>query len=110
MDELQNKNTEGKKMKGNFLERAIDYIGEIGAFLTIVLIIVMYLNANWGFLPANLVQTMGVVRELAILIVVSMKAVEFALHRRIVWLIITLAIIAVAVGLMFFPESMSFLN
>jgi predicted acyltransferase len=99
----------GKKMK-NFFEKAVDFVGEIGAFLTILLIIVMYLNANYNFIPAGPAQTLGVVRELAILIVVSLKAIEFALHRRVVWLLITLLIIAFAAALMFFPASMSFLN
>jgi hypothetical protein len=90
------------------IERFVDFIGEIAAFLTIVLIIVMAFNGKYAFLPPDTEHTFSYVREIAILAVVSLKALEFALKRRVLLFFITLAIIGLAVALMFFPTSIPF--
>lgn len=87
------------------LERVVDLAGEILAFFTIALILLLYINGHFGFLPQDLTNTLSVVREIAIIAVVGLKGLEFALKGRLIRMIIFLVLFLGVIIFMFFPGS-----
>lgn len=96
---------------GRRLEKAVDLIGEILAFLTVALIVFMYINRivaykssdGTGFLSYDVTRILESVREIAILLVVGLAGLEFALKHGFVVFIIYAALVAAAVIFIFFP-------
>ncbi len=94
---------------GRPIEKVIDFIGEFLAMGTVILLIVMYINSLLmskglpGFIPADKLDFMKSLREYAIVAVVGLKALEFALKRNVILAIICFAIIAAAVILVMLP-------
>ena len=96
---------------GGKMEKAVDLLGEILAFLTVALIVFMYINRivayksadGTGFLPADVTRVLESVREIAILLVVGLAGLEFALKHGFVVFIIYAVLVAAAVIFIFFP-------
>lgn len=87
-------------------EKVVDVICEVGAFFTVILIVLMAINhavGGAGFLPENIAKILGSVREIAILVVVGLAGLQFALKRGFVIFLIYAALVAAAVILLFFP-------
>ncbi len=94
-------NKDGFKYK---LSAVFDVLGEILAFLTIIIYAVWLLDANLHFVTNDtfaLVLEFG--RTWAPLILVCVVGLEFAVKRNIVIQIVIYAIIALVIILMFFP-------
>ena len=89
---------------GAGLEKVIDVLGEILAFLTVALFIILSINHFAGFLPAGVVETMNKVLAYAALTVVGLKGLEFALKHGFVVFLIYAVLIAAAVVFIFCRE------
>lgn len=93
------------------LEKVVDIIGEILAFFTVALIVLLFINRyvagrasdGVGFLPVKLSEVLESIREIAVLLVVGLAGLEFAIKRGIIVFIIYAALVAVAVIFLFFP-------
>ena len=85
------------------LEPIIDKLGEVFAFLTIALILLLYINGHYGFIPGNVTDILGVVREIAIIGVVALSGFEFALNGKFIRLIVFLVLLVGVIVFMFFP-------
>lgn len=96
---------------GEKLEKVVDVITEILAFLTVILIVFLFVNrfvANRaadgiGFLPIKATNILESVREIAVLLVVALAGLQFALKRGFVVFIIYAVFVAAAVIFLFFP-------
>lgn len=92
-----------KKMSSG-LEKAVDLVGEVLAFLTVALIVFLFANDAWHFIPAgNVVNILKSAREICILLVVGLAGLEFALKRGFVVFLIYAILVALAVIFLFFP-------
>ena len=88
---------------GKPLERVIDWIGEILAMLTIILVVVLLANDKWGFISGHTLEVLTLVKNIAIVAVLGLKSLEFALKRNIFLAIPCIAIIVVAFVFVFIP-------
>lgn len=103
--ENNNNDKEVKLKKKRVLEPIVDAVGEFLAFFTVALILFLYINARYNFLPANVTDLLSKIREVAIVSVVGLSGLEFALKGRLVLTIIFLVLLAGVVVFMFFPNS-----
>lgn len=93
------------------LEVVVDSIGEMVAYLAVFLILFMYINGVFDFLPDDITVTLTYVREIVIIGVVGLKGFEFALKRGFFATIFFGAICLAIVVFMFFPSALpSFLQ
>ena len=83
--------------------KLFNILGQIMAFLTVILIGVLYLNQVLPvqFLSADTVATMEIIREYAILITLIVCGMEFACKRSIIIFIPFCALAALAFALSF---------
>lgn len=96
---------------GRNLTKFFDFLGEILAVLTIMLIAFLFLNANFGFIgSADTVTTLTLIRDYAILGTLIIVGLEFSVKRSFVWFVIFLALAAIAVIFTFFPQAVQFLR
>ena len=93
---------------GEKLEKAVDIVGEILAFFTVAIIVFLSVNRfvadGAGFLPANATKILESIREIAVLVVVGLAGLEFALKRGFVVFLFYAALVAAAVIFLFFPH------
>lgn len=99
-------NQQDYKPLRRYLEVFIDTVGEILAYLSIFLILFMYINGAFGFLPEGIASTLSLVREVAIITVVSLKGLEFTLKRGYIATIIFAVAVVLIVVFMFFPANL----
>ena len=96
---------------GENLEKVVDIVGEILAFLTVILIVLLSVNRfmagraadGIGFLPLKATDVLESIREIAVLLVVGLAGLEFALKRGFIIFIIYAVLVAAAVIFLFFP-------
>lgn len=95
----------------NKLEKVVDVITEILAFLTVALIVLVYVNrfvagkmGTSGFLPVKAASILETVREICILLVVALAGLQFSLKHGWFVFIIYAILVAAAVIFMFFPN------
>lgn len=88
---------------GSGLEKIVDILGEIFAFLTVALLVFVFVNRWQGFLPDKATEIVESVLTIAVLAVVALSGLEFALKRGFIVFIIYAALVAAAVIFLFFP-------
>ncbi len=88
---------------GRGVEKVIDTVGEILAMATMVLVVVLFANAKWAFIGADTTQVLETVKNFAIVAVLGLKSLEFALKRNVIFFIICAAVIVVAFVFVFVP-------
>ncbi len=88
---------------GRGIEKFIDIVGEILAMATIVLVVVLFANAKWAFIGAETTTVLETVKNFAIVAVLGLKSLEFALKRNVIFFIICAAVIVVAFVFVFVP-------
>lgn len=92
------------------VERFIDVLGEILAFLTVALWVFMFFQYTFGFLNGinvgtwTLVGLLEYIKIWATLLVLGLKGFEFALKRGFLIFIIYVVLIAACVIFMFIPN------
>ncbi len=95
-----------KGILGGSAEKFFDIIGEIIGFLTILLIILVFSNAKWGFLPENIATILITVQTYAIIATVGVVSLEFAAKRGWILFIIIAALVAAAIIITLLPGTM----
>jgi len=85
------------------LETVADRLGAILAFLTVALILLIYISGAFDFIPAEIMNILMKVREIAIIAVLGLTGLEFALKGRWLLTILFLAMLAGVVIFMWFP-------
>lgn len=93
------------------LEKVLDVICEILAFLTVILIVFLFVNRivahkasdGVGFVPNKSVKMLESIREIAVLLVLGLTGLQFSIKRGFVVFIIYAVLIAAAVIFLFFP-------
>lgn len=85
------------------LETVADRLGEVLAFFTVALILFMYINGAFELLSEDITGILSLVREIAIIVVIGLSGLEFALKGRWLLTIIFLALLAGVIIFMWFP-------
>ena len=91
--------------KNSGMKLALDWLGGICAFLTVVVYVLLIIHAKWAFLPDSMYNILMVCKTWAPLVVVAITGLEFTSIRSIVFKILFLVLCAVVVLSMFFPET-----
>lgn len=83
----------------------LDVIGCIAAAITIVVYLVLCIDAQWAFIPRDttVYKVLLIIKTWAPLIVVAIVGWEFVADKNIIWRIIFYAAVALVVIFMFFP-------
>ncbi len=84
---------------------ALDWIGGIAAFLTVIVYVLLIIHAKWAFLPDAVYNVLAVIRTWAPLAVVGIVGLEFTSGKSIIFKILFLLLCAVIIISMFFPET-----
>jgi|GEM_PF-1648581 len=93
-----------KTRKG--LEKVVDFVGEILAFLTLLLMIFMLINGQFNFLPTDTTAFLTYFMFVAIIFTVGLKSLEFALNNSLILTIVILVLLIVAVIFVFLPDTL----
>jgi len=84
----------------------IGIIGEILAFITLIIILFMYVHARFPFLPAKAIQTVALVREVAIIAVIGLFGLRFALKKSWTLTFIFIGLLVLVISFMFLPGAL----
>lgn len=90
-------------------EKFFDVLGEIIAFLAIVLFALLIINAKFDFLPDKVVEILSYCKEWVGLVLIAVVGMEATIKRNILIRIIFYLLVAVVVIFMFFPETYNYL-
>lgn len=90
-------------------KQIFDVIGCIAAVITILVYVVLCINATWTFIPESsfVMNVLKVIKTYAPLLVVGIVGLEFVANKHIVIRIIFYILIAIVVIFMFFPSTWS---
>lgn len=102
---------------GERIEKVVDIITEILAFLTVTLIVLLFINrfvagradSGIGFIPLKATAILESIREIAVLLVVALAGLQFALKRNVIIFILYALLVAVAVIFLFFPNVLTWI-
>ena len=90
--------------QNNGFEKFLDIVGEILAFLTVVLYAVLIINMQWSFIPEgtffNILLEAKKYAALAVVLVVGLEAV---VKRSFIIKLLFFVLLAVIIVFMFFP-------
>ena len=90
--------------KTQIMEKVFDIMGEILAVLTVALYAVLFINANWSFIPEGaILNTLKIIKDYAALIVVAIVGCEAMVKRNFILKVVFLLLVAIVVVAMFFP-------
>ncbi len=90
--------------KNEGLEKILDVLGEILAFLTIALYAVLIVNANWTFIPqGTFYNVLLVAKNYASLAVVAVVGLECVIKRNFIIKLLFFVLLAVVIIFQFFP-------
>ena len=89
---------------GESMEKVVDVICEILGFLTVALMVFVFINRAYPFLPENATKIIESILYIAVLLVLALAGLQFALKRGIVVFIIYALLVAAAVVFLFFPN------
>lgn len=90
---------------GQTLKKFFSILGGLMAFLTIIALVVIYANAQWGFIHNETVlQILAYVQTYALLATVGITALEFASDKGFVVFVVTAALVALVVIFSFLPN------
>ena len=86
-------------------EKFFDIIGEILAVVLVIVYALLIINANFSFLPDVLLDIFSVIHTYGGLVLIAVVGLEAMSKRNFVFQIIFLALLALIVVFMFFPET-----
>jgi len=95
--------SEEKEKSG--MKLALDWLGGICAFLTVVVLVMLVIHAKWAYLPDEIYNVLSVIKIWAPLIVVAITGLEFTSGKSIIFKILFLILLAIVIISMFFPET-----
>lgn len=90
-------------------KQIFDVIGCVAAAITILTYLILCINAQWSFIPANsfIMNVLVIIKTYAPLVVVGIVGLEFVANKNLVFRIIFYVAIALIVVFMFFPGTWS---
>lgn len=93
----------GKEVRRQIL----DVIGMLAAAVTILVYVVLCIDAQWSFIPADsfIMNVLRVIQTYAPLVVVGIVGLEFVSTKNLITKIIFYVAIAIVVVFMFFPST-----
>lgn len=89
----------------SIMEKFLDWLGGICAFLTVLVYALLIIHSNWAFLPASVVNILAILRTWAPLVVVGITGLEFTRGKSLLLKLIFYILVAVVVIFMFFPAT-----
>ena len=90
--------------KNEGLGRVLDVVGEILAFITVVLYAVLIINATWTFIPqGTFYNILLVAKNYAALAVVAVVGLEAVIKRGFILKLVFIILLAIIVIFQFFP-------
>ena len=90
--------------KNEGLEKILDTLGEILAFLTVALYAVLIVNATWTFIPqGTFLNILLVAKNYAALAVVAVVGLEAIVKRGFILKLIFIILLAIVIIFQFFP-------
>lgn len=90
---------------GEKMEKVVDVICEILGTLTIAFMVFVFINRAFGFIKSETVKNiLESILIIAVLLVLALVGLQFALKRGIFMLIIFALLVAAAVVFIFFPD------
>jgi len=95
--------SEEKEKSG--MKLALDWLGGICAFLTVVVLVMLVIHAKWAYLPDEVYNVLSVIKIWAPLIVVAITGLEFTSGKSIIFKILFLILLAIVIISMFFPST-----
>lgn len=94
-----------KKTVGKPLEKVLDILGEIFAFITIAALAFIFINAQFNFVTNALVlKILAYIQTYATIVVVGIVGLEFVIDKGLILTIIYLVLLAVVVIFSFLPD------
>lgn len=88
---------------GRKVEKVVDIVGEILGMATMILVVVLLANDKWAFIDGTILTTLNTIKNFAIVAVLGLTALEFALKRNLLIFIICAAVIVIAFVFVFIP-------
>ncbi len=85
------------------LEKVFDIIGEILAVALVVVFALLIIDANFPFLPAEVLNVFKIIMNYGFLVLCAVVGLEAMAKRHLVFQIIFLAMLALIVIFLFFP-------
>ena len=91
-----------KPLKG--LEKPLDFLGELLAVLTILLVAFLFINGTFSIITdAEVINTLYTIREYAILGTIVVVCMEAAVKRNLIIFAVLAVVCVVAILFSFFP-------
>ncbi len=87
------------------LEKVFDIIGEILAVVLVIVFALLIIDANFSFLPDTLANVFKVIQTYGGLVLIAVVGLEAMAKRNFIFQIIFLALLALIVVFMFFPDT-----
>lgn len=87
------------------MERFLDTLGEILAYFTALLYAVLIINANFSFIPADVLYYLRIAQIYAPIALLIVVGLEFSIKRDIIIRIIFYIVIAIIIIFQFFPDT-----
>lgn len=85
------------------MEKVFDVLGEIIAFLAVVVMALLIINATFDFLPTTIVNILTVVQTFVGLVLIAVVGFEATIKRNFLIRLIFYILVAIIVIFMFFP-------
>ena len=86
---------------GNF-SKIFSLLGKIGAFFTVALLGIIYLNNGVvHFIPENVLNVMNIIKEYAVLLTLVLVGLSVACKRGLIIFLLWSALAAIAIGFSF---------
>ena len=84
-----------------------DVVGCISAIVTVIVYLVLCINANWAFIPEGsfILNILNLIKTFAPLVVVGLVGIEFMADKHWVFRIIFYIMLGLIVLMMFFPST-----
>lgn len=89
--------------KNSSLEKVLDILGEVLAVATIALYAILIINANWAFIPVNILDVLLIIKNYAALVVVLIVSFEAMIKRGFILKVAFLVLLAIIILFQFFP-------
>ena len=93
----------------NSMEKVLDVLGEILAFLTAVVWVLVIINQNFNFLPEKVANILMVAKSWALLVLVGVVGLEATIKRNILIRIIFYLLLATLIIFHCFPGTYDYL-
>ena len=87
------------------LEKLFDILGEILAVVMVLVYALLIINANFSFLPTAVLNVFEVIRTYGSLVLIGVVGLEAMSKRNFIFQIIFLALCALIVIFLFFPDT-----